>query len=255
MFRTKLTIVQNFICTHPVRLKMLLDQLPVMGRIFNDINFVVNYNTIDNLPVVETAYKKHIRNLDFSNNTTKDWGITTLELVRKVSTPYVMYLCEDFSFIDDTEQWNNVLLEIFENNIDFVMLAKLECYANPKSSFIENYEEGNYVYFYNSKNSPSKTLSIDAIYKKNFLIERLQEYANLYSHNLPNPYEAYYCFQRGLRTFDLNCAIPKELILYSYHPENQRQASIESIQDGLKHFRSSRRLKDFFESLFQRFIN
>ena len=155
----------------------------------------------------------------------------TLELVNKVQTPYVLYLCEDFDYLCDEKDWNDALDEMLvKNKVDFVMLAKIEKYSNPQSEWISYYNKiEDHAMYYNGLGSPSKVLSIDAIYKKDFLVERLKAYTEKYSHHLPNNYETFYKNENGIRRFDMECAIPRKLLLYSYHPEGDREAKIEDM--------------------------
>ena len=223
----ELTIIQNFICTHPARLEMLLGQLPIMARIFGDVKFIVNYNTEINLPIIKDVYKKNIKNLDFNNDLQQDWGLTTLRLLDKCTTPRVLYLCEDFVYLEDIEKWNNTLSEVIKYDVDFLMLSKVKKYLD--DVYTKSYEQGEHIYFYNSKNSPHATLSIDAVYKKDFLIERIKEYTNLHSYKIPNPYEVYYNYRYSIRTFDLSCAVPKEVIIEQIHPNDEKEANHEEM--------------------------
>jgi hypothetical protein len=226
-----LSIVQNFVCTSDHRMKMVFKNLPKMSKIFDKVNFYVVYNTKKNLKEIEEEYKKHIKNLYFEYSDSKDWGLKTLELVNRVETPYVMYLCEDFDFLCGEKDWNDALDEMLvKNKVDFVMLAKIEKYSNPQSEWISYYDKvEDHAMYYNGLGSPSKVMSIDAIYKKDFLVERLKEYTKKYSHHLPNNYETFYKNKNGIRRFDMNCAIPRKLLLYSYHPEGAREASLKDM--------------------------
>ena len=91
-----ISIVQNFICTQPERLKIIEREISKMGSIFRDYPFYVNYNTSINVNEVESLYKDNIHKLNFSNDLTQDWGQVTLNLVNKVETKYLIILCEDF---------------------------------------------------------------------------------------------------------------------------------------------------------------
>ena len=224
----KITIVQNFVCTDPGRLGVLLSQLTIMARIFGDIKFVVNYNTEKNSSIVKDAYEKTIKNLDFTNNLEKDWALTTLELIKKCNTPYILYLCEDFIYLDDNKLWFDALEESMENRVDLLMLARIDKYT--QATHVKNYCHGDHVYFYSSKDSPHLTLPIDAMHEKTFFTERLKEYSDLHSYAIPNPYEAYYKHKYSIRTFDILCAVPKKILLEEVHPLGVRESTIAQIE-------------------------
>ena len=228
ILRENISIVQNFVCTSDSRKQMIADNLPQMAKIFDDVSFHINYNTSINLQEMQELYQKNIKNLNFEYSDSRDWGLDTLKLLENVTTPYVMYLCEDFEYRSKKSDWENLASEaLVKNNVDFVMLAKIEKYS--QQMWNRHYEKsGEHCRFYNSKNSPSKVLSIDAIYRKDFLFDRLTEYTNLYSHHLPNNYETYYKNQNGIRRFSINCAIPKNILLYS-HP---RHVSVHEAKDS-----------------------
>ena len=62
-----ISVVQNFICTIPERLKILEDNLPIVGDIWGDYEFFVNFNDEVNLDEVHSLYKKYIPKLNFYN--------------------------------------------------------------------------------------------------------------------------------------------------------------------------------------------
>lgn len=230
-----LSVVQNFVCTSEHRKKMIIDNLPRMAEIFGDTKFYVSYNTQENLDEIREAYMRNIKNLYFEYSETKDWGLKTKELVCMTETPYTFYVCEDFEYTCGKKDWLDALEEmLIKNQVDFVMMAKIEKYSNLNSKWVNHYDriENNAMY-YSGLKSPSTVLSIDAIYKKNFLIDRLDEYTNKYSHHLPNNYETYYKNENGIRQFDMKCAIPRKLLLYSYHPEGVREAKFEDMNSNV----------------------
>ena len=229
-----LSIVQNFVCTSKHRKKMIIDNLPKMAKIFSDAKFYISYNTKENLDEIKSAYAKNIKNLYFEHSETRDWGLKTKELVEKVKTPYVLYICEDFDYLCEKQDWDDTLDEVLlKNKVDFVMMAKIEKYSNVNSKWINYYDriENNAMY-YNGLKSPSTVLSIDAIYRKSFLLERLREYTGKYCHHLPNNYETYYKNENGIRRFNIKCAIPRKLLLYSHHPEGDREAKFKDMNSS-----------------------
>ena len=58
-------------------------------------SYLPNYYNITNFLEVKKLFEDNIKNLYFTNDLTKDWGKTTLELVKKCKTSYVFYLLED----------------------------------------------------------------------------------------------------------------------------------------------------------------
>ena len=220
----KLSVIQNFICTADGRCGMIIENLPKMADIFDGIDFFVSYNTEENLFRLRNAYNEKIKNVDFEYTNEYDWAISTLRLLEKVKTPYVLYICEDFDYLETKEVWHATIKEALkEDKIDFVMMAKIDKYLRPE--WHSHYHaSGEYVNYYSSKNTISKVLSVDAIYKKDFFIERLKEYVSLYSHHLPNNYETYYKNDNGLSRFDINCCIPNRPILRERHPDNHVEA-------------------------------
>tara|TARA_R110002012_G_scaffold319171_1_gene538963 strand:- start:1316 stop:2044 length:729 start_codon:yes stop_codon:yes gene_type:complete len=231
-FHKDISVIQNFICTNDARLKMIENNLPKMAELFGESKFYVTYNSHENLQKIQQLYADNIRRLSFTHSESSDWAVDTLAMLKDVKTPYVMYVCEDFDYYGTRQEWDDMLYEsLSENNSDFVMLAKIEKYSRPEWHHYYS-GAGKHSYFYSSKNSPSKVLSIDAIYRTEFLIERLEEYSSLYSHHLPNNYETYYKHDNNLRRFDIKCSIPKDVLLFSYHPEDYSEVVDRSFVDG-----------------------
>ena len=103
------------------------------------------------------------------------------------------------------------------------MMAKIDKYLRPE--WHHHYHSfGKYLNYYHSKKTISKVLSVDAIYKKDFYVERLTEYSEKYSHHLCNNYETYYKNNNNLSRFDLNCCIPNRPLLRERHPEGFTEA-------------------------------
>ena len=67
-----ISVVQNFICTIPERLKILEDNLPKVRDVWGDYQFFVNFNDTINLDEVYSLYQKYIPKLNFYNNLEKD---------------------------------------------------------------------------------------------------------------------------------------------------------------------------------------
>jgi len=225
-----LSVVQNFICTVPQRLQMMKSEVPKMGNIFQDYEFYVNYDSEENVDEVYDIYKDSIEKLNWQCDTSANWAEKTLELVEKTNTSHILYLCEDFVFAYGKDEWDKVLNEaLIENNIDFMFLAKINKYTT--RSYLNEYEHGKHLFYYHSSNSPSKVLSIDGIFKREYLIKKLKEYIKI-AHtvewhdrdwpalNLPNSWEMCYSDNQypGIRSENLLCCMPKKCLIFTVHP-------------------------------------
>ena len=216
-----MTIVQNYICTIDYRLKLLLGNIPALGKTFGEYGFVVNFNDSINLDPIHSSYKEHIKKLKFYNNLEKDWALVTLALVEQVKTPYLMYLCEDQMVHADATDIKNILDEMVKLDIKFTNLTKIRDYSNPK---YEQYTEQEFGYHYLAKDAPHARLSSDCIVNTDFWKARLIEfienkdtcphtvpYPNIHA---PNYFEGYMDKSLGIRRWDdMNCYIPKKHIL------------------------------------------
>lgn len=225
-----ISIVQNFICTDENRLNILLNNLPDLGKVFSKYKFYTNFNDTVNLDVIRNSYNKNIPNLEFYNNLEKDWALITLAMVEQVTTPYLLYLCEDQVVHATQDDIDNLLNEINSLNIDFVNLTKIGKYSKKD---IPGYTEAKYGYTYLGKDSPTGRLSSDCIVRTAFWKERLIEFINNkhkcphtipYPYdNLPNYFEGYYDHSIGIRKFkDLKCYIPKQHIFIEYNDVLQK---------------------------------
>ena len=90
-----ISIVQNFICTKEERLQVLREYLPMIGDVFGECEFYVNYNSTINLDEIYSLYKQHIPKLNFYNDLSEEWAPVTLALAKQITTPYTLFLCED----------------------------------------------------------------------------------------------------------------------------------------------------------------
>jgi hypothetical protein len=231
-----ISIVQNFICTKPERLQVLQKQLPTIGKVFSDVEFFVNYNSTINLEEVYSLYKKHISKLNFYNDLSEEWAPVTLSLVNQVTTPYVIFLCEDTQIHVSKDQVYNRIYEFVELDYDYMLLTKLEKYL--LQEYIDGYTPYNtnkspgykklkYGYSYLGKHAPHKRLSTDAVYKTPWYRDRLTEFIlniDQCVHDIPirdkrkpNCYEGYYDFNNGMARFaELKCYIPNEVIISEF---------------------------------------
>jgi hypothetical protein len=236
-----ISIVQNFICTKEERLKILENNLPLIGEVFSEYPFYVNYNTDVNFDMVYSLYQKNIKKLYFYNDLTPEWAPTTLALVNQVETPYTIYLCEDTMIHSSKSKIDNCINEYIENNYDYLLLTKIDKYL--AKEYIDGYapwslekspgyKKLNNGYFYLGKHSPHKRVSTDAVYRTQWFKERIYEfilYGDQCKHDIPirdkrkpNFYEGYYDFLNGMARFaELKCYIPDEPIITEF--ENVKQ--------------------------------
>jgi len=252
-----ISVVQNFICTIPERLEVIERNVPKLGEIWGDYEFFINYNHEENFEEVNTIYEKNIPKLNFYNNLEKDWASVTLALVNKVTTPYVLFCCEDLELFLTKNEWGNIISESFvESDVDYILLQHIDkyntqicangCLSNPEDQaskiIISNwgrypspgYDEGENVWFYSGKYAPHKRISTDAVYKTEFFKELLTEFLEKgedCTHDIPwrkkniaNFYEGYYDFGNGMARFpDLKCAIPKNNIAKQWNEVKQNR--------------------------------
>jgi len=228
-----LSIVQNFVITKQPRLNAFQKIILDYKKYFNKYKFDVNYNTDINRTEIVKLYMDNITQLNIYGIPDKNWAKVTLYLVEQVTTPYVMYLCEDHELQFEENEFENILQECVDNDIDYVNLTRITKYTYPRyiagedNEYNENvqpYVKGKYGYFYNAEHAPHKRLSLIAIYKTDFFKKRLLEFLAFkgpVNHDmpiqdikLPNFYEGYYDFNNGMVRFNgMKCYIPKNPIL------------------------------------------
>ena len=271
-----ISVVQNFICNNDERLKVLLDNLPKLGKIFKDYTFYVNFNDTTNFEVVLEAYKKYIPDLYFYNELEKDWALVTLSLGEQVKTPYVIYLCEDQQVNMTKVDWDNIISEaLLEQSVEYLLLTKIGKYT--QSKFVQKQNTDIHLmpnigsknirtrdmmplkhgYLYRGGRSPHKRISIDAIYKTSFFVDRLKEFipksredwtekridwtdSNAGMKHFgpripftdiqqPNFYEGYYDFHNGMKRFsDMKCYVPRKEVFIEYMDVLQKEERFEN---------------------------
>ena len=239
-----ISVVQNFICTIPERLELIKTNTPVVGKVWSDYEFFVNYNRETNFDEVHTIYKNSIPKLNFYKNLERDWALVTLALVEQVKTSHVIFINEDQEFFMTKTDWDNIINEaIIENGVDYILMNKVDKYnqevyadgklANPddpSSRIIANmwgmypspgYTEGEHVYFYQGKYAPHKRVSNEAVYRTEWFKELLIEFienGDACTHDIPlrqkhiaNFYEGYWDHANSIqmRFPNLKCAMAK----------------------------------------------
>lgn len=225
-----ISVVQNFICTQKERLNVIEREVPKMSKIFKDYDFYINYATIENLFEVAKIYEDNVDKLIWENNLTSNWGEVTLGLIERIKTPYTLILCEDFEYRITYNGWKEIVDEFVERDVSYLPIGRLWKYTEEK--YHSGYEEGKKLWFYPASKSPGSSLSVDAIYKTDLLMEKLIELQNYPSRrfplNLPHHYEDIFHedYNNGVRKWgkDVLCAIPKEVILM--HEQNETETRL-----------------------------
>jgi len=243
-----ISVLSNFICTNEKRLSVLRNQIKSLSFIFDKCDFLINYNTDINQNEVRALFEHNIKkeHLFFNCDLSKDWAKTTLDLVQKCNTKYVFYLLEDYvydyslnadsaarfgshilTFDDDRltkisldtrrKFWKNMVQECIDNDVKHVFLAKIKKYLPPSQFVNENngYVEGDSVYLYLAKNSPTGVFSSSAIHDKDILSEVLENHIKKYVSKTPGEFEQKSEFIRDMG--DMVCAIPKDDITIQAH--------------------------------------
>tara|TARA_B100000780_G_C21030681_1_gene413259 strand:+ start:14 stop:826 length:813 start_codon:yes stop_codon:yes gene_type:complete len=241
-----ISVVQNFICTVPDRLKILEENLPIVGDVWGDYEFFVNFNDTVNLDEVHSLYKKYIPKLNFYNNLEKDWAATMLSLLNEVKTPYSVNINEDQQFLLTKDEWQNVVDEaLVKHEVDFLLINKMDKYNKEPyvsgelelgSSIVKNYwdkypsdgyDDGEYVYFHSGKYSPYKRITPEGVQKTDWFKLRFEEFLEKgedCKHDIPiryrhvgNFFEGYWDFENGPFRFpDYKFAIPKKDLIVQY---------------------------------------
>ena len=219
-----ISVVQNFICTMPKRLSVLEREMPKMGEVFKDYDFYVNYNTDKNFNEFLEIYNNNVKKLSFYNNLEQNWGLVTLSMLKKIKTEYTLILCEDFEYRMTYEEWKTILSEFVNNNCGYMPLGRLWKYT--KEEYWGGYISGDKLWFYEAKNSPGTSLSVDALYRTKDLIEKLEELQNYDSRrfplNLPHHFEDIFHEPNGVTKFDtMLCAVPKDIIIMHEQDETE----------------------------------
>ena len=222
-----ISVVQNFICTKKSRLELLKREIPKMSEMLSNYEFFVNYNHSENFDEVYEIYKHNVDKLNFYNNLEQDWGAVTLSMIKETKTPYILVLCEDFEYRIDSVEFKKILDEVVEKDISYIPLGRLWKYT--KEKYISGYEEGKRLNYYKATNSPGSSLSVDALYKKDLFVEKLEELLQYNSRrfpkNLPHHYEDIFHEPNGVTRWgdDVLCAVPKEIIIMHIQEETETQ--------------------------------
>ena len=193
--------------------------MPLIGEIFKDNDFYINYNSSKNLERVHEIFKNNVKKLNFYNNLEKDWGMITLSLIQEVKTPYVLIYCEDLTYDINHNEWFKMMDEIIERDISYLPIGRLWKYT--REEYLSGYESGDRLWLYPAHKSPGSSLSVDAIYKTDLLSQKLTELVTWHNKPrrfplyLPHHFEDIFIEPNGVRPWgeDILCAIPKKEIL------------------------------------------
>ena len=258
MLEKNLSIIQNHILFNDERGKKRLEHqksykgIPSIGKVFPNCHLYVNYKTKVFLNDIVETYEKHIKNVHIYNNLEGpdfNWTAITLMLVKEANTPYVMLATEDRMFHKTTtEEFEKVMQDIIDNNVYYMPIGKLDhLTVGTRYSTVEDLlkptpvhgktcikqykDSGKELFLFEAKNAPVKmtSFSADAIYKTDFLIDKLEEMVYKYglkpyspnarlAQNTSKYFEDYYTDQygKGIRQCgDMICAVPKKEIVVS----------------------------------------
>ena len=130
-----ITIVLNFVCTHPSRLKVLHSIFPKWVDVLGDYKFIINYDSTKNYESVKDLYETNIRDCVFTNDMETSWVDKTIAMVESVTTPYVFYLFEDSAFdeICTKSYFEEMLNESHSANVKHMFIGgKTDKYSDPK---------------------------------------------------------------------------------------------------------------------------
>ena len=226
--------------------------IPSFGKVFKGCHFYVNYKTELFLDEIKETYDKYIKNIHLYNNLESpdlNWVAITLLLVRESSAPYLMFSTEDRMFHrTSTEEFERVIQDMIDNDVHYMPIGKLDHltigsryatieelmsptqvhYQTCTKKYIDSGKE---LFLFKAKDAPVKmtSFSADAIYKRELIIDLLEEMVNVYRLRPTSPnkqfgqsqskyFEDYYTdmYGKGIRyQGDMMCAVPKREIVVS----------------------------------------
>jgi hypothetical protein len=247
--------------------------IPSFGKVFKDCHFYVNYKTEVFLDEIKETYDKYIKNIHLYNNVESsdfNWTAIKLQLVRESSTPYVMFSTEDRMFHKtSTEEFERVIQDMIDNDVHYMPIGKLDHltigsrYKNVDElmapmpvhgkTCIKKYtDSGKELFLFKAKDAPVKmtSFSADAIYKRELIIDLLEEMVNVYGlkpfspnsglgQNTSKYFEDYYTdmYGNGIRTRgDMMCAVPKrEIVVSDETPGEELGTLLETPKEVLEY--------------------
>mgnify|MGYP003113635029 FL=1 len=258
MLDKNLSIIQCHILFDDERGKRRLEHqksfkgIPSFAKVFENCHFYVNYKTETFLDEIKETYEKYVKNMNLYNNLEGpdfNWVAVKLALVKESTTPYVMFSTEDRMFHRTSkEEFERVMQDIIDNDVHYMPIGKLDhLTVGSRYKTIEELmspmkvhgevcekkyvDSGKELFLFKAKDAPVKmtSFSADAIYKREFIIKKLEEMVNVYglkpyspnsnlSQNTSKYFEDYYTdrYGNGIRQCgDMMCAVPKKEIVVS----------------------------------------
>jgi hypothetical protein len=240
--KDKITIFQNFACTKKERLEFVQDNVPKLAKVWGEYNHHINYNHTKYFEDYKKLYTDNYPNLTMYNDLTKDWVLIALSMLQEIKTPYILNYAEDYECNMTKEYWNNFVKEaLLDRKVKFVNLTKIRKYTR---EVFPGYEDGEFGYYYDAKNSPPTRISGTGIFDREWYIQILTEYIENrdkyidsipYGYpELPNCLEGYLDYERGIRKYgDMKCGIPKKDIFVHWDLVTQ-QSEYVNKQTGQK---------------------
>ena len=238
--------------------------IPSFGKVFKDCHFYVNYKTEVFLDEITETYNKYIKNIHLYNNLEGpdfNWTAIKLLLVRESTTPYIMFSTEDRMFHKtDTEEFERVMQDIIDNDVHYMPIGKLDhLTVGSRYSTVEELmapmsvhgqtctkkytDSGKELFLFKAEDAPVKmtSFSADAIYKRELILDLLEEMVNVYGlkpvspnaklgQNTSKYFEDYYTdmYGKGIRQQgEMICAVPKREIVISDETPGEELGTLE----------------------------
>jgi|TARA_R110000744_G_scaffold310225_2_gene417942 hypothetical protein len=279
MLEKNLSVIQCHILFDDERGKKRLEHqksfkgIPSFGKIFEDCNFYVNYKTEVFLEDIKETYEKYIKNIHLFNNLEGpdfNWVAVKLLLVRESKTPYIMFSTEDRMFHKtDKEEFERIMQDIIDNDVQYMPIGKLDhltvgsryetveelmspTQVHGKTCIKKYKDSGKELFLFKAEDSPVKitSFSADAIYKRELIIDLLEDMVNVYglkpyspnsklSQNTSKYFEDYYTdmYGKGVRQQgSMMCAVPKrELVISDETPGEELGTLKETPKEVLEY--------------------
>ena len=244
--------------------------IPSFGKVFKNCHFYVNYKTETFLDEIKETYEKYVKNIHLYNNLEGpnfNWVAVKLALVRESTTPYVMFSTEDRMFHKTSkEEFERVMQDVIDNDVHYMPIGKLdhltvgsrykttEELMSPmkvhgemcKKKYVDSGKE---LFLFKAEDAPVKmtSFSADAIYKKEFILQKLEEMVNVYglkpyspnsnlSQNTSKYFEDYYTdrYGNGIRQCgDMMCAVPKREIVVSDETPGESLGTLSETSEDI----------------------
>jgi hypothetical protein len=171
----EVSLVQNFICTTDFRLNLLKSIVPKWAETLNPYPVVINYDSDINVDEVYSLYDKYFDNLYFQQDIGKEWREPVQDLLNLTDSPYILYLCEDYTFAPELtrERFLSVLDEYKSENCAHLMLTRVRKYTELK--WHTNSRKGNHLWLYHSSESPYDSFPAAGLIERNLYKDSLKD--------------------------------------------------------------------------------